>query len=338
MPIEVVRSIPHDVWDHYTDGNPSANIFHTRQFIDCFAGSSKYVPHVFFLQEDSSPVACLIAVQTKILTSFPRFSSRSIVFGGISCADDVTERYLSKHIGTLVHEYDESMRAQTLFTEIRNMTDQTSRIIPLIRSGYKFNPHLNYLIDLRQGDSAIWEEFSGDQRRMLKRAEKTGMEITELSEPAQIDVFHQLVSRVYSRARLPFLAKAIFEEAWLRLGPLGRLRMTLARHNGNVVAGRAALVYHGRVFDWFAGSSAEGDKVNANAALVWEMVSWGCKSGYEIFDFGGAGDPNVEYGVREFKSRFQGHLVNFGRFIRVYSPSRYRASEMAYAALRRVLF
>ncbi len=338
MPIEVVRSVPHDAWDHYTDSNPSANIFHTRQFVDCFAGSPKYTPHVFFLQEDGRPIACIVAVQTRIFASLPRFTSRSVVFGGISCAHDVTERYLNKHIGTLVSAYDDTMKTQALFTEIRNMTDQTSRIIPLTRSGYKFVPHLNYLVDLRKDENGIWEDFSGDQRRMLKRAEKTGIEITEVSEPTQIDIFHELVSRIYSRAHLPFFPKEIFQEAWLRLAPLGRLRITLARHNGSVIASRAALVYHGRVFDWFAGSSAEGDKLNANALLVWDMVRWGCRGGHEIFDFGGAGDPNVEYGVREFKSRFQGQLVNFGRFVRVYSPARLYVGQMAYAALRRLLF
>lgn len=338
MPIEVVRSIPHDAWDQCVEDSPSSNIFHTREFIDCLAASPKYVPHTFFLLEDGRPIACLIAVQTKVLASFPRFSSRSVVLGGIACARGVSERFLNKHIGELMQAYDESMSTQTLFTEIRNLTDQTSRIIALTRRGYKFRPHLNYLVDLRQGESAIWEGFSGDHRRMLKRAEKAGLETFDLSEPAQIDTFHKLVSRVYYEAHVPVLAKAVFQEAWLRLAPLGRLRITFAKHDGQLVAARAALLYRGRVFDWFAGSSPEGDKLNANALLVWEMIGWGCRNGFETFDFGGAGDPNVEYGVRDFKSRFQGQLVNFGRFVKIYSAARFRVGEAAYGLLRRVLF
>jgi lipid II:glycine glycyltransferase (peptidoglycan interpeptide bridge formation enzyme) len=31
----------------------------------------------------------------------------------------------------------------------------------------------------------------------------------------------------------------------------------------------------------------------------------------------GAGAPDQDYGVREFKARFGGELVNYGRFIRI---------------------
>jgi hypothetical protein len=127
---------------------------------------------------------------------------------------------------------------------------------------------------------------------------------------------------------MPVLAKAGFSGGVASAAPLGRLRITFAKHDGQLVAARAALLYRGRVFDWFAGSSPEGDKLNANALLVWEMIGWGCRNGFETFDFGGAGDPNVEYGVREFKGRFQGQLVNFAS--RRSTPARFRVGETAY--------
>jgi hypothetical protein len=338
MPIEIVRSLAPDEWDNYVDQNPTANIFHTRQFVDCFASSPRYVPHTFFLQDDGKTIAGLVAIQTRILPAFPRLTSRAVVFGGISLAHDVPARQLNKQIGPLLQAYDEVMRRQTLFTEIRNMDDHTAHLLPIVRSGYQFAPHLNFLVDLKQGETGIWESFSSDHRRMIKRAEKAGVTISVVTAPAQIETFHELVSRIYAVAHIPVLPTTVFQEAWSRLGPLGQLRIVIAEHEGKTIAARAALVYHGRVFDWYAGSNEDGDKLNANALLVWDMLRWGCNNGGEVFDFGGAGDPNVYYGVREFKSRFQGQLVNHGRFLRVYSRPRYQLGYRAYGALRRLLF
>jgi lipid II:glycine glycyltransferase (peptidoglycan interpeptide bridge formation enzyme) len=337
MPLEVVRSLAPDAWDDYAERNASVNIFHTRQFADCFAGSSRYVPHTFFLQEDGRTVAAMVSLQTKILPRFPSLASRAVVFGGISIADEATPRFVNKNIGSLLEAYDNSIRNQTLFTEIRNMDDQTRRILAVTRSGYKFAPHLNFLVDLSAGTEVIWDGFSSDQRRSIKRPEKAGVIVREMSEP-QLDVFHALVTRIYERAHVPFFPVSTFEAAWRRLSPLRQLRITFAEHDGKVVAARAALLYHGRVFDWFAGSSEEGEKLNANALLVWEMMKWGSENGYVLFDFGGAGDPNTEYNVREFKSRFQGETVNYGRFVRVYSRPRYQLGYRAYGVLRRILF
>jgi len=45
----------------------------------------------------------------------------------------------------------------------------------------------------------------------------------------------------------------------------------------------------------------------------------GAAKGYKSFDFGGAGSPHEEYGVREFKRRFGGDLVNYGRYMNVHN-------------------
>jgi len=42
----------------------------------------------------------------------------------------------------------------------------------------------------------------------------------------------------------------------------------------------------------------------------------------------GAGKPDEDYGVREFKSKFGGELVNYGRFIRINNPFYYKLGEL----------
>jgi serine/alanine adding enzyme len=55
-----------------------------------------------------------------------------------------------------------------------------------------------------------------------------------------------------------------------------------------------------------------------------------------VFDFGGAGRPDEPYGPREFKSKFGGELVDYGRDVLVHGPVRLRVSRSAYAVARRL--
>ena len=58
------------------------------------------------------------------------------------------------------------------------------------------------------------------------------------------------------------------------------------------------------------------------ALLPWKIMEWGHENGYKLFDFGGAGKPNIPYGVRDYKLKFGGDLVNFGRFEKVHKKYR----------------
>jgi len=61
-----------------------------------------------------------------------------------------------------------------------------------------------------------------------------------------------------------------------------------------------------------------------NDVLPWHIFLWGKQNGFKVFDFGGAGKPNIPYGVRDYKLKFGGKLVNFGRFELIHKPVLYR--------------
>ena len=132
MSLSVTTSIPAQAWDEFTSSNPNANIFHTRQFVDCFRDSPKYAPHTYFLIENNDIVALIVAIQTKILGDhLERFSSRCVVFGGILYSNELSERYVQRHITELVHAYDEAMSRQSLYSELRNMENATALMLEL---------------------------------------------------------------------------------------------------------------------------------------------------------------------------------------------------------------
>lgn len=50
---------------------------------------------------------------------------------------------------------------------------------------------------------------------------------------------------------------------------------------------------------------------------TYAAIEYGLKNHLKIFDFMGAGKPSEDYGVRDFKGKFGGELVEHGRFIKI---------------------
>jgi lipid II:glycine glycyltransferase (peptidoglycan interpeptide bridge formation enzyme) len=70
---------------------------------------------------------------------------------------------------------------------------------------------------------------------------------------------------------------------------------------------------------------------------MWHILEWGAKNGYRVYDFGGAGRSDEEYGVRDFKAKFGGELVSFGRNAHIHSSTRLAISKAGYEAYRTLL-
>jgi lipid II:glycine glycyltransferase (peptidoglycan interpeptide bridge formation enzyme) len=71
---------------------------------------------------------------------------------------------------------------------------------------------------------------------------------------------------------------------------------------------------------------------------MWEILRWGAENGYKVYDFGGAGKPEERSGVRDFKAKFGGQLVSYGRNTKNHSPQLIMVSKLGYKIYRKLLF
>ena len=65
-----------------------------------------------------------------------------------------------------------------------------------------------------------------------------------------------------------------------------------------------------------------------SALATYAPLEYAIKKNINSFDFLGAGSPEKDYGVREFKSRFGGELVEYGRFERIHKPLRMKIAKL----------
>ena len=105
---------------------------------------------------------------------------------------------------------------------------------------------------------------------------------------------------------------------------------------GEYVAASAELLYKHTIYGWYSGMDRRYDSYIPNELLMWRVLTWGAENGYRVYDFGGAGKPGEAYGVRDFKAKFGGQLVCYGRNTLVHSPLRFKVTQAGYALYQSV--
>ena len=115
------------------------------------------------------------------------------------------------------------------------------------------------------------------------------------------------------------------------------IRFTQARAGDVIVAISVELLYKDKIFGWYGGVDRTYTLYRANEFLMWQILDWGSRNGYRQYDFGGAGKPNEKYGVRDFKAKFGGELVCYGRNTYVHKPKLLSISQRGYQLLRGLL-
>jgi lipid II:glycine glycyltransferase (peptidoglycan interpeptide bridge formation enzyme) len=97
------------------------------------------------------------------------------------------------------------------------------------------------------------------------------------------------------------------------------------------------LLFKDRVYYWYGGMDRDYSRQHPNEYLRWSVIRRGKEEGYALFDFGGAGRPDQVYGVRDFKAKFGGDLVGYGRNVYEHSPRLLRLSTLGYGVVRKLL-
>jgi len=158
------------------------------------------------------------------------------------------------------------------------------------------------------------------RRKNIRRAERISLDFAEIVEEKEFNKCILLIEDTYKRVKLPCPPKSFFYNTDEKLKPINGLRKFAVKFGNEIISTRFVLCYNGLVYDWFAGTDDRFLDKYPNDYLPWKIMLWAKENGYDTFDFGGAGKPNVSYGVRDYKMKFGGELVEFGRFEQVHKP------------------
>mgnify|MGYP000136982605 CR=1 FL=1 len=333
--INIVRNLPEEPWRHFVDTHPQGNIFHTPEMFQVFCAAKGHQPELWAATKNGRILALLLPVQVTLKDGALRLvTTRSVVYGGVLHVADAEGR---EALLRLLRSYVQETGRKSLFTELRNISD-LSAIQPLLQTcGFVYEDHLNYLINLDCSPEEVLNNIGGGTRKKIRRGLRRGtVEVEVVEEREGVAVCYDLLGQTYSLAQVPLADCSLFEAAFDILSPENMVRFTVARVGHVIVAVSVELVYKNVVYGWYGGLNRDYSSYLPNELLMWHILEWGAKNDYQIYDFGGAGRPDEEYGVRDFKAKFGGRLVCYGRNTFAPSSTWLQISKLGYALYRKL--
>jgi serine/alanine adding enzyme len=334
--MQVVRHLDERPWSDFVAQTTLGNIFHTPEMFQVFARTKGHRPTLWATVNGAGvPLALFLPVQVTLIDNLPRqLTTRAVVYGSVVCMPGTEGQ---EALTLLLRTYNHTMKRHLLFTELRNLSDLSNLQPVLNAQGCTYEGHLNYLIDLDQPEESIWRNISKSGRQGVRTSRNKGTVIEEVTERHKITIAYQLLQTVYQRAQVPLASFSLFEAAFDILAPRGMFKIFVARAEEHYLSVCLLLLYNGRIIYWYAGADRAFASYSSNELLIWHVLQWGRANGFHLFDFGGAGRPDEPYGPREFKAKFGGELVNYGRNTCVHAPQMLRLSKMGYDLYRRYL-
>lgn len=331
--LDEVNKINKVKWNDFVINHPEGNIFQTPFFFYVYHNTKKYEPTVIIiLNTNNEIIGVQLSVVVKLYNSIlGSLTSRSIIFGGplvLNNSKEVLEKILTV--------YKDKIKNKALYSEYRNMWDWGDLKKAFIRNRINFEDHLDILLDLSAGEEKLWKEMKRVRRKGINQSYKKNITVSEidLSLEDQLVEAYSIIESVYVRIKLPLHEIDFFRNAKTYLGD-NMLTLGLFVEN-ELIAVRIALCYNSVVYDWYAGANEEFLGYRPNDVLPWELMKWGMDNNFKQFDFGGAGKPNIPYGVREHKLKFGGELVNYGRFKIIHNPTLMMIAKIGFRIKQRI--
>lgn len=315
------ENIVREQWNDLVKKSPTASWFQTPQAYNFLCDvQNELTPFGFgVVADDKLEGVCIGYVVGNGKSEVGRFfTSRAVIHGGPLLANDITDNELAE----LLKAVTDKLKYSAIYIETRNFCDFARWKHVFKQCGLRYQPHYNYV----QPTATIERDMCYDRHHNIRQSVRNGLEVRIVTKDDKdfgqvITEFYDLLNTLYKRhLRLPLFSRSFYE----RLICQGDTLFFVAQQNGKVVGGEVCVVLEGStLYSWYGCRDRTIRGIHPEVFATYKAICWARDNGIPWFDFMGAGTPEQPYGVRDFKARFGGKLVEYGRFLKVNAPIRY---------------
>ncbi len=270
------------------------------------------------------------------------FTRRAIIIGGPLLAEDISDEALSALLSAVKNLpiLNPSLKGRTLdstkqspfpsgkagvglpiYIETRNFHDYSRWKKVFQNAGFAYQPHYDIHVHC-----TATHTMTEQRVRQVKKALKNGVEIVLATSEQEIRDWYQILSRLYrTKVRTPLWSEAFF----LHFYRSGVGKYLLVKYQDKVIGGMMCPILNNKaIYEWYVcGLDEEYRELYPSVMATYAAIEYAKSNNLPLFDFMGAGKPNVPYGVRDFKMEFGGELVEHGQFLCVRKPLLYEIGK-----------
>ena len=324
-------------FEKFSGSHPDSNFFQSGIFYRFIEGLDNYTPVLLICEDMTGSVkGSLLAVIQKDNNRFLRYFSAGIIIRGgplIDIASD-TAHVLADLLSHLIKFTEDHAPV----IQFRNFTDRQGQLKIFEQFRFKFIEHQNLIIETGSVKDVL-AGLSKSRKRQISKSIRNGVKIVDEPSPGEFHRFYQLLKELYrKKIHKPLPSWSFFQRFFdLCEDPtFGIVR--LVKYHEEIIGGILCPVSSpAMIHEWYIcglDHQYKSQGVYPSVMATWAAMEYACNNNIGSFDFLGLGNPGKQYGVRDFKEKFGGTMVNYGRFERINNYPLYFVASKGYLILK----
>ena len=317
-------------WQALIEDSPVATWFQTPMAYEFYDSLPKeMIPFVVGVTDDNKLKGLVVGYITNENNPLKQFlTRRAIIIGGPLLSDDISDEALTILL-LAVKQY----LGEAIYIETRNFNDYSRWRNVFEQCGFTYQPHLNFHVDTSAVE-IVEQNLGKSRKRDIKTSIRDGASIVENPTIEQVCEYYKLLKHLYStKIKTPLFSQYFFEQLYAH--PNGRF--ILVKREGEIIGGTVCVELPNKcLYEWFVcGRDGEWKSIFPSSLATYAGIRYAAEHGCSRFDMMGAGKPEEAYGVRDFKARFGGEMVEHGRYLCISKPLLYRLGKLAVQILKK---
>lgn len=329
MKVLLNEDVSIEQWESLYLSNTFSSPFQSRSFYDLFNSIKGLSANVFACEKNNEIIALCVVTLQKEKGIKGYFSRRAIIYGGPLLSLNNLQA-----VDTLLEKIKAYYKKKAIYIEIRNYFDFSEYLNIFNKLGFQYLSWLNYQVATLSIEE-IKRNMSSSRLRQIKKAIKNGVIWKEASSIEEVKAFYNILCELYkNKIKKPLLPESFFLEFYKQ--KIGKY--LLVAYQNKIIGGIMCPVAPAKcIYEFYiCGLDNEYKEQYPSVMATWAAIEYANIKGIPMFDFMGAGNPREDYGVREFKARFGGNEVNYGRFIYILNPILYNLGKIGLNILQKI--
>ena len=323
--IRTYSEIDKQDWKSLVETSPVATWFQTDEAYRFYQSVSDMCAFVYGVMEEDKLVGVIVGYTTQEKCKLKQFfTARAIVIGGPLLDENISESALTMLLQTI-----KKQQGEAIYIETRNLHDYSRWKTVFKANGFAYQPHLNIQVVCNANHT-----MSDQRQRQVKKALKNGAVIAGAESEQEIRDWYQILRQLYrQKVRTPLWSEAFFLQFYRN----GVGKYLLVKYDGKVIGGMMCPILEGRaIYEWYVcGLDEDYREQYPSVMATYAAIEYAKANGLPLFDFMGAGKPDANYGVRDFKKEFGGEVVEHGRFLCIRKSILYAIGKLGVKWLHR---
>jgi lipid II:glycine glycyltransferase (peptidoglycan interpeptide bridge formation enzyme) len=313
----------------------TASIFQSITFYEFFSNQPNTESFVFTISENEEIIASVFGVIIYEQGIKKNLTKRAIIYGGPLV--DHEHKNVNSALSLLLSHLTKRLKGKAIYIETRNLNDYSIYNNIFLQNGFSYEPYVNYNIDISDIEKTLMN-FKSEKRRQIRKSLKSGVQIEIAKNKKEIVDLYDILFQLYNnKVKKPLPDLKYFTDLFDLFKKYDNGFVSILVYNEKIIGGSFCPIFKDKIYDWYrCGLDNEYKNLYPSTLSVYAGMFIGNEKGCKLFDFMGAGNINVPYGVREFKSQFGGTLIEQGRYLKVLNKTKYKIGKIGLSIMQKI--